>query len=183
MRRPLCKSGEKARGSLRVHRKRRPPSSESPLPPQTCSTKEDLEKLSKLGWAGDVICPDPQSSACTGKSRPVLKFAMAISASAMDAAKNLPLFFHPMPDDPASTMRTLRRERLNGAFEAVENMAFVPDGYFEGLVIVISADFTGRHLLSFRFTSRSLAGASLDARLNEATGAKVDGSSQYPVSP
>jgi hypothetical protein len=74
---------------------------------------------------------------------------MPVGASAMDAAENLPLFFHPMSDDPAPTMRTLRRKRLNGAFEAVENMAFVPDGYFEGLVIVISADFTGRHSCPF----------------------------------
>ena len=78
---------------------------------------------------------------------------MSVGASAMHAAKNLSLFFHTMPDDPASTMRTLRRKRLNGAFETVENVAFVPDDYFESLVVVISADFTGRHYLSFRFMS------------------------------
>ena len=71
----------------------------------------------------------------------------------MYAAKNLSLFFHTMPDDPASAMRTLRRERLNGAFETVENVTFVPGDYFESLVVVISADFTGRHFLSFRFMS------------------------------
>ena len=126
------------------------------LPPAQLALLRRLgpgNKISKRYWnraaPGASFCLDPQSSASTRNSRSVLKFTMSIGASAMHAAKNLSLFFHTMPDDPASTMRTLRRERLNGAFETVENVAFVPDDYFESLIVVISADFTCRHFCPF----------------------------------
>jgi hypothetical protein len=106
-----------------------------------------------------------------------------VGASAVDAAKDLALFFHPMSNDPASTMRTVRSECLNRAFETVENVPFVPDDYFEGLIVVISADFAGRHFFSFRFISGSSAGAPLDARPNcpKETGAAADSRAWFPL--
>src|SRR5262249_55215722 len=53
-----------------------------------------------------------------------------------------------MPDDLAFTMRTGRCDRVNGAFEAVEDhRAAVRADELESLVVVISAYFAFSHMM------------------------------------
>lgn len=62
-----------------------------------------------------------------------------------------------MSDDPASTMGTLRRKRLDGALETIENVVFATDDYFKCLVVIIAANLTGGHwapLVLQQFDSR-----------------------------
>src|SRR5690606_1081569 len=48
-------------------------------------------------------------------------------------------------DDAAATMRAGRRHRVDRALEAVEHMGLAAAYHFERLVVVVAANFTGRH--------------------------------------
>jgi hypothetical protein len=70
----------------------------------------------------------------------------AMLACAMSAAIQSVCCFHPMPDDPATTMGASRRQRMDRTFETIEYMGFVPHPHFEALIIRIATDFTGGSL-------------------------------------
>src|SRR5690349_3667854 len=62
----------------------------------------------------------------------------------MRATEILPARFKPMPDDPAAAMRTLRRQRMNRAFEAIEVMRNSIDHDLKWLVVIIAATLASR---------------------------------------
>lgn len=59
----------------------------------------------------------------------------------MDAAKDLSVGFHAMPDYAAIAVRTKRRQREDCALEAIEGVTLSGDDHFKRLVIFILADF------------------------------------------
>jgi hypothetical protein len=63
----------------------------------------------------------------------------ALMLGAMDAAIDGVVVLHAMADDAAATMRAERRERGDGAFEAVEDMGAAAHGDFEAPVVIIAA--------------------------------------------
>jgi hypothetical protein len=67
----------------------------------------------------------------------------------VDTTENLSISFHAMPNDSAAAVRANRRETLDRALEAVENMTFSANDNFKGLVIIVSADFACGHTHSF----------------------------------
>jgi hypothetical protein len=78
---------------------------------------------------------------------PVLQLrAATIRTGAMRAAEDLALSFDAMTDDLATAVWTGGRERMDGAFEAVECMRLPSDDHVETLIVVISANFTLRHM-------------------------------------
>jgi len=64
----------------------------------------------------------------------------------VDTAEDFFLFFHAVPDDPASAMRAARRKRLYRAFEAIKDMTLPGHNHLERLVIVVSASLTISHI-------------------------------------
>jgi hypothetical protein len=78
----------------------------------------------------------------------------------MGAAEDAIPIFHIVADDPATAMRTFRRERVNGAFKAVKDMLFLFENHFERFVVVVSANFTLSHING----SRAAIGMDLEKR-------------------
>ena len=66
-------------------------------------------------------------------------------ARAVDAAENLSLRFHAVPDDSAVAMRTNRRQRVYRALEAVERVMLAGNDHFKRLVIFVFANFACSH--------------------------------------
>jgi hypothetical protein len=64
---------------------------------------------------------------------------------AVGAAIKGALRFDAMADDPALAVRTRRRERMNGALEAIENVRLPGVNDFEGLVVIVPADLALGH--------------------------------------
>ena len=64
----------------------------------------------------------------------------------MYAAENLSRFLDAVADDPTAAAWTTRCERLDRALEAVEGVTLFAENDLEGLVVVISADFTWSHI-------------------------------------
>ncbi len=52
-------------------------------------------------------------------------------------------------DDLTAAMFALRRQRMNGALEAIEEMRFTVLHHFDRLVVIVPADFALNHKLSF----------------------------------
>ena len=67
----------------------------------------------------------------------------------MCAAINFAVSLRAVADHFATAMGAARGERVNRAFEAVEDMALSLRRHFEALVVIIPADFTFRHFVSF----------------------------------
>src|SRR5262245_41313317 len=66
---------------------------------------------------------------------------------AMGAAEDAALLLQAVADDAAAAVGAHRREGLDGALEAVERVRGASHRHLEGLVVVVSADFTGsRHV-------------------------------------
>jgi hypothetical protein len=63
----------------------------------------------------------------------------------VDAAKYLAALLHAMPDDAALAMWTGGCERVDRAFEAVEDVALATSDHLEGLVVFVFANFTFSH--------------------------------------
>ena len=63
----------------------------------------------------------------------------------MHATINFALLFYAVPDNPALAMGAGRRQRLDRAFEAVEDMTLAGDNYFECLVVLVFANFAFSH--------------------------------------
>src|SRR5262249_12013894 len=68
------------------------------------------------------------------------RLAGAAGAAGEGAAR-----FDAVTDDRAAAVRALRRQAVNRALEAVEDVRFPRDFHLEGLVVVVSADFTDGH--------------------------------------
>jgi hypothetical protein len=75
----------------------------------------------------------------------------------MDAAEDSAVVLDPMPDDAAAAMGVGGRERLDRAFEAVEDHGAAAHGDLEALVVVVAALFTSRQWPppSVRFQSQT----------------------------
>ena len=69
---------------------------------------------------------------------------------AMDAAEDLSVGFNTVPDNPAVTVWTHRRQRMDRALEAVEGVMLPGDHNFKRLVIVVFANFAFSHTQIFR---------------------------------
>ena len=63
----------------------------------------------------------------------------------MDAAEDLSVGFNTVPDNPAVTVRTDRRQRVDRALEAVEGVVFAVNDHFKRLVIFIFTNFACSH--------------------------------------
>jgi len=63
----------------------------------------------------------------------------------MDTTEDFSICFHTVPDNTAIAVRANRRQRVDCAFETVENVALSAHDHFEGLVIIIFANFACRH--------------------------------------
>jgi len=78
-------------------------------------------------------------------SHPILDPFGAGAGGAMSRTEHVAIGLRAVPDDAASALRADRRKGMNGAFEAVEKVAFAADNDLERLVILVSAGFAGRH--------------------------------------
>jgi hypothetical protein len=74
----------------------------------------------------------------------------AAFARAVDAAENLSVSFNAVPNNPAIAMRANRRQRVDGALEAIEGVTLPADDHFERLVIFVFANLTCSHTQIFR---------------------------------
>src|SRR5688572_357428 len=74
-----------------------------------------------------------------------------------------------MPDDPAAAVRALRRQRVDGAFEAVEGVSLVAPvrrhDDLERLVVFVPANLTHASRRSLRLFSRFRRGLFLERSL------------------
>jgi hypothetical protein len=68
----------------------------------------------------------------------------------MNAAIDLSVGFHAVPDDPAIAVRADRRQGVDRAFEAIECVMLSGYHYFERFVIFIFANFACSHTQLFR---------------------------------
>jgi len=59
----------------------------------------------------------------------------------VDAAEDLSVGFHAVPDDPAVAVWADRRQRVDRAFEAIECVMLSGYDHFKRLVIFIFANF------------------------------------------
>jgi hypothetical protein len=59
----------------------------------------------------------------------------------MGATEDAISLFHVVADDSATAMDALRRQRVDRAFKAVEDMLLSSQNYFKGFVVIISTDF------------------------------------------
>jgi hypothetical protein len=68
----------------------------------------------------------------------------------MNAAEDLFVRFNAVPNNPAVTMRTNRRQRVDCALKAVERVVLPGDHNFKRLVIFVFANFAFTHTQIFR---------------------------------
>jgi hypothetical protein len=79
------------------------------------------------------------------RSDAIFQFRLAGRARAVDAAEDFSVSFNAVPDDPAVAIRANRRQRVDGALEAVEGVTLPADDYFKRLVIFVFANLTCSH--------------------------------------
>jgi hypothetical protein len=75
----------------------------------------------------------------------ILQRCFAGGTRAMNAAEDFSIGFHTMPHDPAIAVWADRRQRVDGAFEAIECMMLSRYDHFERFVIFILANFACSH--------------------------------------
>jgi hypothetical protein len=68
----------------------------------------------------------------------------------MNAAEDLSFCLNTMSHDPAVTVRTNRRQRVDCALKAVERVVLPGDHNFKRLVIFVFANFAFTHTQIFR---------------------------------
>jgi hypothetical protein len=68
----------------------------------------------------------------------------------MNAAIDLPIGFHTVPNDPAVAVWADGRQRVDRAFEAIECVMLSGYDHFKRLVIFIFANFACSHTQFFR---------------------------------
>jgi hypothetical protein len=66
----------------------------------------------------------------------------------MDTAEDFAFFFNAVANNPTPAVRTLGRQGMNCALEAVEHMRLAGEGHLERFVVIISANFTESHKMS-----------------------------------
>src|SRR5205823_2776207 len=71
------------------------------------------------------------------------------------AAEYLAVRVDAVADDPATAVLARRRQQVNGAFEAVEDMRLLVDRDREHAAILVSAYFTSSHRALLRFRPRA----------------------------
>jgi hypothetical protein len=91
----------------------------------------------------------PSGSAPRGLNA-ILRPLDAISICAMGATVERVPRLDAVANDGAATMRTARRKRMDGAFEAVEYVNCVVGHYLKGFVVVVAANFTLGHDIILR---------------------------------
>ena len=85
----------------------------------------------------------------------ILQLRCAGRARAVDTTEDLSVRFDAMANDTAVAVGTNRRERMDRALEAIENMAFSADYDFKRLIIIVLANLACRHT-QFRSRERTL---------------------------
>ena len=80
----------------------------------------------------------------------------------MNAAEDFSIGFHTMPHDPAIAVWADRRQRVDGAFEAIECVMLSGYDHFERFVIFVLANFACRHTQFGSRERRSVAVFCLD---------------------
>jgi hypothetical protein len=75
----------------------------------------------------------------------ILQGLLSLTPGTVSTTEHFVLRFESMPDDASSAMCTGRRQRVNGAFKAIENMNRPGPANFEAFVIVIAAVFALSH--------------------------------------
>ena len=63
----------------------------------------------------------------------------------MDATEDSSIGFHAMSDDPAVAVRANRCQRMDRAFEAIEDVMLAGNDHFKRFVIFIFANFACSH--------------------------------------
>jgi hypothetical protein len=63
----------------------------------------------------------------------------------MLAAEEGAILLEPVADDADAAILACRRQRMNGAFEAVEGVSGLAHRHLKGLVVIVSARFTSGH--------------------------------------
>lgn len=81
----------------------------------------------------------------------IFQFRFAGFSGAVDAAENLSVGFNTVSHNPAVALRANRRQRVDRALEAVEDVRFPLERDLECLVIFISAMFAFSHKFILHF--------------------------------
>src|SRR5258707_15806985 len=82
-------------------------------------------------------------------SHPITEAFDPFALGAVLAAVKRTRLLQAVPDDARSAMIAGRRERVDGAFEAVERMRLPVHGDLKRLVVVVTAGFAGSHGVTF----------------------------------
>jgi hypothetical protein len=93
--------------------------------------------------AGQVLILGPPSS--FPRSGSILQLRLPVPTGAVHTAEDPAAFFNAVADNPAPTVRTLGRKSVNRTLEAVENVRGTSENHLEGLVVIVSANFTESH--------------------------------------
>jgi hypothetical protein len=64
----------------------------------------------------------------------------------MDTTKDLRALLDAVPHDSAAATRTRRRQRVNGAFETVEDVRLTSETDFERFIVIVPAHFALGHI-------------------------------------
>ena len=75
----------------------------------------------------------------------IFQLCCAGRTRAVDTTEDLSVRFDAMANDTAGAVWTNRRECVDGALEAIKNMAFSADYDFKRFVIIVLANFACRH--------------------------------------
>src|SRR6266446_7413322 len=75
------------------------------------------------------------------RSSAVFQSRVAGLPRTVHATEDLITFFHAVANYSATAMRTLRRNRMDRAFETVEDMPLAGERHLERFVVVVTADF------------------------------------------
>jgi hypothetical protein len=76
----------------------------------------------------------------------VLDPPLSIFTCAVGTAEDPSESLHAMTHDPATAVFTKRSQRMDGAFETIEDVSSIVHRDPEGLVIVVSANLASAHL-------------------------------------
>jgi hypothetical protein len=118
--------------------------------PDASTPKRGATRIASKVGASDERQAGPTIAAAVTSLDSVFQLRFAGCARAMDAAKDLSIGLHTMPDDSAVTVRADRRQRVDRAFEAVECVMLSGYDHFKRLVILILANFACSHTQFFR---------------------------------
>src|ERR1043166_6976871 len=113
--------------------------------PQQCRQQKGAARFVSAAQGAFGLAADLKSALRHPPLRAVLQRRYSLFVRAVRAAKHRARSFHTVPNYLAAAMLTLRRQRVNGAFEAIEIMRHAIDDNLKRLVVFIFADFTFSH--------------------------------------